>query len=104
MLPRWILMLALTCGMLLAPFAMAAARAQPPAAEPAASHCAEMADTEQHAPSKPLRCIGACSAIEVGVVRLAARTDVILPVPALPRLASPHGILLERDTPPPRPS
>lgn len=102
MLPRWILMLALTCGMLLAPLAMAAARAQPPGAEPAASHCAEVADTDQHAPAKPLRCIGACSAIEVGVVRLAARTDVISQALALPQLASPQGVLLERDTPPPR--
>jgi len=102
MLPRWILTLALTCGMLLAPLAMAAARAQPPGPDQATSHCAQSADTDQHAPAKPLRCVGACSAIEVGVVRLAARTDAALLAPALPQLASPHGILLERDTPPPR--
>ncbi len=103
MFPRWLLTCALICGMLLAPLAMATARAHAPdPGQAASSHCAPSADADQHAPAQPSRCMGACAAVEIGVPRLATRAA---PMPtALPRatMASLPGVLLERDTPPPR--
>ncbi|MDO9489586.1 MAG: hypothetical protein Q7J32_14515 [Sphingomonadaceae bacterium] len=102
MFPRWLLIFALTCGMLFTPLAMAAPMGQTPAN--AADHCAQSADGDQQAPVKQLRCIGACAAVEVGVPRLEARPAILLSALPLPRLSSPLGVLLERDTPPPRPA
>jgi len=102
MFRRWLLTFALTCGMLFAPLAMAAPRVQAPIADQATSHCAQSADADQHAPVKQVRCIGACAAVEVGVPRLEARAHVVRTALPLPRLSSPLGVLLERDTPPPR--
>ena len=102
MLRRWLLTCALICGMLLAPVTMAAARAPAPILDQTSSHCAPSADAEQHAPAKPLRCLSACAAVEIGLPPLAARVRAVAPVAPLPASLSPHGILLERDTPPPR--
>ncbi|WP_235399133.1 hypothetical protein [Sphingomonas sp. SRS2] len=89
--------------MLLAPLTMAAACAPQPSAGQTVSHCEQEGTGSQHVPTKLFQCMGTCStAVEVGMTRLAPRTAsraTATQIPAVPSLA---GILLERDTPPPR--
>lgn len=100
MFPRWLLIFALTCGMLFAPLAMAAAAV--PVPTPSADHCAQSADADAQTSVKQVRCIGACAAVEVGVPRLEARAEVLMTALPFPRLSSLRGVAPEHDTPPPR--
>jgi len=100
LLPRWLLSLALLCGMLLAPVAMAAACAPLPQADRAATHCAESG--RQHRPAKQLCCTGVCWGVEVGIARFPIRLAAPLATIPIPTTSSLGGILLERATPPPR--
>lgn len=105
MLPRWLLACALLLGMLIAPLAMTAACAHHPgipATSQSAGHCAEMGDSDRHAPTKPSQCSGVCSAVEVAVPRIAARMASRSAAAPIPAMSSLGGILLENDTPPPR--
>lgn len=106
MLLRLVFCLALFLGMAFAPVAMAAPRAHH--AQTAASpHCAQQQQEEEgqeHAPAKQFRCMGGCSAVEAGVTRLAVRTASPLAAAPIPVATSLGGILLDRDTPPPRAS
>lgn len=101
---RCFLVLAMLCAMLFAPLAMTAARAHPSHGGEAVSHCAPDSESEnnRHAPDQHARCMIACSAVEADIVTLPRRMascDAIVRIPAMP---SPGGVLLERDTPPPR--
>ncbi len=101
MLPRWLLALALMCGMLFAPVAMAAACMPMPSAGHAASHCAG-GDAHQHGPAKQFHCMGACSGVEVEIARFVtpmASPIAAIPIPIAP---SPRGVLPKLDSPPPR--
>lgn len=100
-MPRWILSLALLCGMLFAPIAMATACAPMPSAAQGAGHCAGD-DGDEHAQTKQFQCMGACSGIEVGIARFAARMASPLVAIPIPTASSLSDVLLERDTPPPR--
>lgn len=101
LLPRWLLGLALVCGMFFTPLTMATARAMSPAADQTASHCTG-GDAAQHPMAKQLLCLGACSGIEVGVAQLTARLAAPLAAIPIPAVSSLSDILLERATPPPR--
>lgn len=100
---RWMLAFLLGAAMLLAPAAMAAACAPVPVAEQTAGHCAQGSDKDRHVPAKQPQCSGICAyAVAVDVNPLAeprAARPAPTPVPPALLLA---GILLERDTPPPR--
>ncbi|ODP37714.1 hypothetical protein [Sphingomonas turrisvirgatae] len=108
MLRRWLFTLAVVCGLLLAPLAMAGERVAD-AGTVAASHCADMpdssaADRDHPAPAKQFRCMGACFGVEVGIARLpdrVAHRRAALALPIMPALA---GILIDHEPPPPRPA
>lgn len=103
MLSRALLSLALLFGMLFAPVAMAPNCASMPMAEQTASHYADD-DADQHMPTKQqAHCMGACSGVNMAVVtRFPARiASPLAPVP-ISATSLPSGVLLDRDTPPPR--
>lgn len=100
---RWLLACALVCWGLLAPLAMATAHASPPKAHPSSGHCASSSpETDQHAPTKPSRCLSACAAVEAAAPRIVERIGSALPRPPRPAMKSLPEVLLERDPPPPR--
>lgn len=103
MLPRWLLGLVLICGIFSASLAMAHVNFPRPSADQTASHCAGD-DDNHHVPTKQFHCMGACSGIEVGIARLTARMASPADIVPVPTMSSLKDVLLERDTPPPRPS
>lgn len=103
-LSRWFVPLAIVCGLLSAPLAMASGHAQPSRPAQAMSHCADTGEngSGEHAPVKQFRCLGACIGIAPGAVGLACRVTLPRPVAAIPPAASLTGILIGHDPPPPR--
>ncbi|MCP3729838.1 hypothetical protein M9978_05280 [Sphingomonas sp. MG17] len=100
---HWLLTLAILCGMLFAPLAMASERAQPPGASEITSHCADTGeDRDKPAPAKQFRCMGACFGVEAGVARLPLRVMSSPLAAPIPVIASLDDVVIEHDPPPPR--
>ena len=98
---RWLLNLALICGMLFTPMAMVNACTPKLSVETVIGNHVEH-DPDQHATTKQVHCMGCWSIIEVGITAFPERMAPPRSAAPTPAIASLDGVLLERDTPPPR--
>ena len=101
MVPRWLLGLALICGMLFAPVAMASGCMAPPTGSQITSPCEE-SHAKQQVPSKQCHCVGACSVTDIARTNFAGRIKTPLTTIPIPVALSLGDAPLERETPPPR--
>lgn len=100
---RWLLLIATIGAMLLAPLAMPSACMDHPSASMAAGHYPYNSPSDDHrAPAKQVQCPGNCAAIEIDSSLLAPRLALGRAVTPVRMASSLAGILLDRDTPPPR--
>ncbi len=101
LLPRWLLGLALICGMLFAPVAMASGCMAMQTGSQITSPCEEN-HAKQQVPSKQCHCVSACSVTDIARTNFAGRMKMPLTNIPIPLALSLGDAPLERETPPPR--